>query len=356
MNGGPFVTLTPGKRSPDLARQIEARYSRTTPALMKKKLTRHVLGMDEAIFARLDADGDGILDLEELARFGQRPPDLEFLVRLGKRGKDQARIELMPARKGNALAAKTRKTGEGTVLDLGVTRLVFRSTPESNARFVVAIEQQYRAQFKAADRDNNGYVDRNEAARSPFFRRIFKAMDRDNDGKLFEKEMLAYLERMRGLQEAAQKSCASLSVQDQGRGIFDLVDSNRDGRLGVRELRNMVGLVKQLDRDGDGCISRTEIPRSYQMDVRKGPSGGGGGYGQVVFINGMVQQRPLPNPTAGPVWFRKMDRNRDGDVSRREFLGTNAEFRRIDADGDGLISVEEADRADQRLRKEKGRK
>jgi hypothetical protein len=49
-----------------------------------------------------------------------------------------------------------------------------------------------------------------------------------------------------------------------------------------------------------------------------------------------------------------MDGNHDGDVSRKEFLGSDEEFRRIDADGDGLISAEEATRYDERLRKEKG--
>ena len=49
---------------------------------------------------------------------------------------------------------------------------------------------------------------------------------------------------------------------------------------------------------------------------------------------------------AGPAWFRKMDRNGDGDVSPREFLGTPEDFKRIDADGDGLIDAREAERAD----------
>jgi Ca2+-binding EF-hand superfamily protein len=53
----------------------------------------------------------------------------------------------------------------------------------------------------------------------------------------------------------------------------------------------------------------------------------------------------------GPLWFRKMDRNADGDVSQTEFLGTMEQFRRLDADGDGLIDANEADRADQGLRK-----
>ena len=44
----------------------------------------------------------------------------------------------------------------------------------------------------------------------------------------------------------------------------------------------------------------------------------------------------------GPLWFRKMDRNGDGDVSPREFLGTLEDFRKIDTDGDGLIDAQEA--------------
>ena len=43
-----------------------------------------------------------------------------------------------------------------------------------------------------------------------------------------------------------------------------------------------------------------------------------------------------------PVWFRKMDRNNDGDISPREWLGTDEDFAAIDADGDGLISADEA--------------
>ena len=51
------------------------------------------------------------------------------------------------------------------------------------------------------------------------------------------------------------------------------------------------------------------------------------------------------------MWFRKMDRNGDGDLSPREFLGTPEDFRRLDTDGDGLISLDEALRADTALRK-----
>ena len=37
-----------------------------------------------------------------------------------------------------------------------------------------------------------------------------------------------------------------------------------------------------------------------------------------------------------------MDRNHDGDVSRREFLGPRDQFDRLDRDKDGLIDPDEA--------------
>ena len=60
---------------------------------------------------------------------------------------------------------------------------------------------------------------------------------------------------------------------------------------------------------------------------------------------------PAAVTTRGPIWFRKMDRNGDGDVSLREFLGTREDFRAIDGDGDGMISLDEAERYDATARR-----
>jgi Ca2+-binding EF-hand superfamily protein len=357
---GAFLMLGPGESRANLARQLLQRYGPKGKKPMGRKLTQKDLGLDKETFDRLDADGDGELDAEELARFADRPADLELTARLGQRGAGLPVVALAKRKEGpGPLAANVRKTGAGSlVLDLGNSRVELGSADRGGGvAFAFNIRDQYIAQFKAADRDNNGYLDMDEARQSPFFRNTFKLMDRDGDGKLFEKEMLAYLDQMEALQNGARNSCVSMTLSDQGRGLFDLVDTDHDGRLSVRELRQMVKLVDQLDRDGDGQISRNEIPRSYRLDFRKGPANDQfNGRVFAVPVNGRAMGRgqPAPARTRGPLWFRKMDRNRDGDVSRREFLGSDELFRKIDTDGDGLISVEEAERYDELMRKDKG--
>ena len=37
-----------------------------------------------------------------------------------------------------------------------------------------------------------------------------------------------------------------------------------------------------------------------------------------------------------------MDKNSDSDLSRSEFLGTTEQFKQLDTNGDGLLSVAEA--------------
>jgi Ca2+-binding EF-hand superfamily protein len=359
-NNGPFILVKPGEASKELARRLLNHYGRKGQKAPVKKLTRQDLGLDEESFKQLDMDEDGKLDGEELARFAQRDPDLELRIRLGKKADKEAAIEMVSSKEHPSPLAQSVRAGTGgtLLLELGRTQLEWGRVDSANdPQYARVLRQQYLAQFRMADRDNNGYLDKNEAMQSRFYRSLFGMMDRDGDGKLFEKELIAYLDRMKELQESALRSCASLAIKDQGRGLFDLVDANSDGRLGVRELRQMVKLVDQLDRDGDGQISRGEIPHKYRVDVRRGPTRGDDFANRrvVVLRQRLADQRQLPQ-RAGPLWFQKMDRNHDGDVSRREFLGTDEEFHKIDRDGDGLISVEEAQRADELFRKEKEQK
>jgi Ca2+-binding EF-hand superfamily protein len=346
------VSVPAGESSADVARQLLARYvPQGKPA--STKLTRQEIGLDEATFKQLDANGDGALDAEELAHFGQRAPDVAVIFRFGRTRARQA-VEIVTATgQPEPFGFSVQKKGNEIALEIGNTRLDLKASGTApSARIPETIRENLRTQFRAADQDNNGYLDKNEARSSRFFGAMFQVLDADGDGKLFEKEVRAYLDAYQKLQGQATTRCATLTASDRGQGLFDFLDTNHDGRLSQREMRQAVKLLAALDRDGDGYISRAEIPRNFQFIVSQGvASTNTDGRDQRVATGDGMQSPALPVPTAGPLWFRKMDRNHDGDVSRREFLGSDETFDRIDTDGDGLISVEEAERADSWFRK-----
>ena len=93
--------------------------------------------------------------------------------------------------------------------------------------------------------------------------------------------------------------------------------------------------LARWDRTGKGELSRDMLPQNYRIVVRHGQP----------FDRPSAYSFPglPPRPERGPLWFRKMDRNRDGDLTPREFLGPPELFRKLDRDGDGLISLEEAE-------------
>jgi Ca2+-binding EF-hand superfamily protein len=180
-------------------------------------------------------------------------------------------------------------------------------------------------------------------------------MDRDGDGKVSEKELTAYLDQMRDLAARASAGCVTLVLADQSRGLFELLDTDRDGRLSVYEMRQAPKLLARLDRDGKGHLTRDDVPHNYQLTLRRGAANAGALGGAAALFNRYLSpsyKSEPDRPAVGPMWFQKMDRNRDGFVSRREFLFSDELFRKIDTDGDGLISVQEAEKADAHFRKE----
>jgi len=56
------------------------------------------------------------------------------------------------------------------------------------------------------------------------------------------------------------------------------------------------------------------------------------------------RQGALSGPGGEPGWFRHMDLNHDGEITRREFPGPRAAFEKLDLNGDGLIDAAEAQR------------
>jgi Ca2+-binding EF-hand superfamily protein len=341
----PLVAVGDDGVSPELGKRLLARYGKKGA----KGLKPEEIPLPDGAFRQLDRDEDGRLDAGELARVGTLPADAAFTVRLGKRAGKEPIVE---AGKANE-SVKLTPSGDGALLEVGKVKLELRGPKEEDFKVNVnfSAREQYINFFRTADKDNNGYLDKEEVKSSPFLNSLYAAMDEDGDGQLFEKEMLAYVDRVEGLRQRASQSCLTLSVRDDGKGLFELLDLDGDGRLSVREARQAARLLDKLDADRDGALARAEVPKRYKGTFDLGAaSGGNGGRTAVVFRAGMETTTGPAAKTKGPVWFRKMDRNRDGDLSRREWLGDEADFRAADADGDGLISLAEAERYDEAKR------
>lgn len=133
----------------------------------------------------------------------------------------------------------------------------------------------------------------------------------------------------------------SLGAVIDGYPLLPMLDPNDDGRLTIRERREVVERIRALDANGDGMITTAEAQSPLRICI---------GLGATVHRE-LAELRSLVLSTAeatepGPEWFVRMDRNADEDLSRREFPGTDEQFQSLDLDRDNLVSAAEANAAE----------
>ncbi len=372
-----------GQRTPA---RITARVFKLLDADGDGELSARELAAAERKLLKFDADDDELVVLDELMDAeadgdGPQTPGpagndfipltgassaSEALRRLKEMGRDRLPTrpdaEVTVNRKSESgelsvtadrLAAGVRlRKGATTVLEIGSVELTLGGPALAGNIFLAAFDDasRYKELFARADADRNGYLDRKEAAGVPFFAANFDAIDADGDGMIFEREVAAHVKRTAALQAGVKAATVTLSVEEQGQGLFDLLDLNRDGVLSVRELRRAPEVLKRL---GVKALAPADVPRQLRAGFAAG-GGGLGGFRVLLFDAGGAARPSLPAPKKGPEWFRKMDRNGDGDVSRSEWLGTEEEFERIDTDRDGLLGLEEAEAYEKAARRKAG--
>lgn len=332
----PFVSLSGGESIQKLIRRVIEKYDSADAAksgvsgttTKNQKLSQKELGLPEKAFQQYDVDGDQQLDFDELRQFVAAPdPDFELTVDVSK-----GTVKATGPR-----ADEVRTTSDGTAhLHIGNVQISLSATP-TQATFDP--EALVKPLFTISDANANGYLEKEEAAQLTQLGSSFEDLDTDKNGKLFLDEVTAYLK----VRFDAARSRAVLTINEQGRTLFDILDADRDRRLAHREMRSAIDKLTLWDKDNDGQLAESEVPLQFQMVSARGSLPGLlGGH---VNVAAMSAQGSVGERTVGPVWFRKMDKNRDGEVSRREFLGDIETFDAMDLNHDETIELNEAIRA-----------
>lgn len=308
-----------------------------------QSLSKADSSMDDKLFAAVDKNGDGKLDLAELTAWLKLPPDVEYTVAFqGAVGTTKVGA---PDGRETPLATSVKAGADGVlrlVLPRAIVSVPTTAPSDPGGSEDAALLQAYRdlVYYKKV-------VGKKELEGVPKLALLalgFDAADRNGDGKIDVMEVTAFTK----LRQKSAGCQIMLTVADQSRGLFELIDLNHDGRLSPRELQNAPRIMSSWGR-GNGTLSHDALPQHVTINPLLRSLVASENETRLPIRSG---RRPVDAPKIakkGPAWFHKMDRNGDGDISRKEWLGPLELFKRLDKDGDGLISVQEAIEAESEL-------
>ncbi|MCA9029426.1 MAG: EF-hand domain-containing protein [Planctomycetaceae bacterium] len=290
------------------------------------------LGIPERFFRAFDLDRNGGLNKDEIVRYLEKAPaQLNLHVSLAPPLVNVGRI----SRTTEMVSLVTE--GRRPVVDMaGVPVECVARNRSADLQDQVGL---FKTRAMIADGDKNGYLDQGEFAQLQATGTTFQDVDMDGNEQVTREEVDLYF----SLDGLAAQSRLVVTLSDEAKVLFNLLDSTTDNRLTQREIRNAGQIIRDFDRDGDAALSPQELASRFRftfsqpelLEFRPDAN-----------MNANSRQGFVREETSGPLWFRRMDRNLDGDLSWREFLGPRSDFEEIDQDGDGLITLQEAEQAE----------
>lgn len=325
--GEPLSTPPPFSEvsDPELADRVIAAFERNREVRWQRRR-----------WAEIDANDDGSLTPEEVVAWVEAA-ESDLVVRIDVAPTTGNRIKVSAGEARVKLARPERQRARTRAEVLvgpagGASNVEFRVKKSFGASDGTAF---LKLKHIVADTDQNGYLSPDEyGGFDPKPNNAtYEAIDRDDNKMLTSAELEWYLKHVQRMAQLQVK----VSAKNLTTSLFEHIDEqqNIDNRLTPREV-----VLASTERHRANFASS-----QYQVDAETDV---------INFIPASAMQMgdaAVSRPRAreflrGPQWFQKMDRNRDGDLIWREFLGPRAIFDQIDANGDGFIVADEADRAE----------
>ncbi len=319
-------------------------------------------GLRESL-ERLDRNHDGSIDPSEITSLSR--PYLERVADARRMSLDRPnRIEawqeaarIYYALKNGVAEKRVVPNSQSTVVEFGPQKndpLVPEfGLPEIKYPYIQEDLDEADATLKRTDLNRDGYIDREEAQRDLWTHRDPFEEDYDRDNRLSRLELSQRYARRRLLSGASSELIqkarrvgsgirpADTNSQDSDNNrrwdrdrssryyltssVLERFDLNRSGRLEEAEAIELGLPVGRIDVDRDGELSRQELT-AYLTEL----------------------QDEAGDISEGlPGWFYERDTNHDEQVAMDEFATEwsdekAAEFQKLDANQDGLLTISEA--------------
>ena len=290
--------------------------------------------MAPASFARLDRNHDGVVTRDEFAN----PLPL---------GSAEARFGDLDLN-GNGIIERNEWRGEALSFDAVDRNRDNRVTVDEYVNQPTGYgygQGTLQSRFAQLDRNHNGVINRGEWRGETL---SFDAVDRNGDNRITLDEYVNQTTDGYG------NNYGTGTNNMQAR--FARMDRNRDGVVSRGEWSDSTSF-RTVDRNNDGVVTLREYlnaPVVYEQPSAYNPSYGNDQYttSRSAFADldrngsGFIERREWPYDLTQ---FDAMDRNGDGRLTRYEYdasaqgatRGTSEEFRRLDLNGDGVITRRE---------------
>ncbi len=322
------------KLATDLYDQFVKHYSPNEESIKKQDIP-----LLAAVWKSLDKDNNDLLDKNEVRYFHTIKPHFVFNVNLGIGKKTELLLE---AKTNDFKNISIKKEKTSVYLKLPTLSLMLKvpnTTSNSTVNYFKQLAQRMIQQF---DTDKNGYLEEKEIKknqRGTYYLKSFKRWDVNTDGKVYADEIEASYNKTM----AVRQSQVTLSTSHQKQMLFNLLDETGDGRLSLRELNVAKKRLLTLDKNHDGTLTANELPEMLTLTFNQGGrsnTGAGRAYSNGRYDSSTQQPS---SKQQGPKWFIHMDKNGDGDLTPREFLGKPEMFKKLDSNQDGFIEKKEAE-------------
>ena len=234
----------------------------------------------EQLFKRLDKNRNNVLKGDELPE--KNPKD--WLNRFDRNGDDEI-----------------RKQEYFAIVDRG---------PGLDRLFIVRdVRARANDALRQFDQDKDGVVTSKEY---PGNKNTFKHVDRDRNGSLEWKELLNLASDE--LNDIRKKMKSPTRYE-----FLNIFDLNGDRKVSANEYDGPARVFRKFDENSDGTVGYYEIypDRMMEVEARK------------------------PEPRSLNI-ISALDANKDRRVSREEFKGTPAAWKRLDRNKDGWITAADA--------------